>query len=167
VGISAHFILTFRSLVTVAVSWPDFGVPSLHRKIPFPAGRAAAGLMPFGRPGMAVWELKTRFEASATIAGLCIQKFRSPRQGFDGYRGRAAWNFGSLERPKALVSNPVRDYCGFNPRASNCRLHSGGASRSRSTPMPRGKRPSTAARTRAGARKARDIVMLTCRTLHF
>jgi hypothetical protein len=34
------------------------------------------------------------------------------------------------------VSNPVSNHCGFNPRASNCRLHSGGASRSRSTPMP-------------------------------
>ena len=35
------------------------------------------------------------------------------------------------------------------PAALNCRLHSAGASRSRSTPMPRGKRPSTAALTRS------------------
>ena len=52
-------------------------------------------------------------------------------------------------------------YRGFSPRASNCRLHSAGASRSRSTPIPRGKRPSTAARTRSGARNASEIVMLT------
>src|SRR5258706_16006137 len=30
-----------------------------------------------------------------------------------------------------------RTYCGYNPRVSNCRLHSAGASRSRSTPRPR------------------------------
>jgi hypothetical protein len=48
VGISAHFILPFRSLVTVAVSRADFGVPSLHAKIPFPA----AGL----RRARAVWQ---------------------------------------------------------------------------------------------------------------
>jgi hypothetical protein len=34
-------------------------------------------------------------------------------------------------------------------------------------PMPRGRRPSTAALTRSGARKASEIVILTCRTLHF
>ena len=33
--------------------------------------------------------------------------------------------------------------------------------------MPRGRRPSTAALTRLGARKASEIVMLTCRMLHF
>src|SRR5260370_2362566 len=33
--------------------------------------------------------------------------------------------------------------------------------------MPRGRRPSTAALTRLGARKASEMVMLTCRTLHF
>src|ERR1022692_2950768 len=32
-------------------------------------------------------------------------------------------------------SSPVRIYRGFNPMASNCWLHSAGASRSRSTPM--------------------------------
>ena len=32
--------------------------------------------------------------------------------------------------------------------------------------MPRGSRPSTAALTRSGARKASEIVRLTCRTLH-
>ena len=34
-------------------------------------------------------------------------------------------------------------------------------------PMPRGRRPSTAALTRLGARKASEMVILTCRTLHF
>jgi hypothetical protein len=37
VGILADFIPPFRSLVTVAVSRADFGAPSLHPKIPFPA----------------------------------------------------------------------------------------------------------------------------------
>jgi hypothetical protein len=60
-----------------------------------------------------------------------------------------------------------RVYCGLSPSASNCRFHSAGASRSRSTPMPRGRRPSTAALTSSGARKASEMVILTCRTLHF
>jgi hypothetical protein len=55
----------------------------------------------------------------------------------------------------------VRYCCGFNPSASNCRLHSAGASRSRAMLMPRGRRPSTAARTSLGARKASEMVMLT------
>ncbi len=38
------------------------------------------------------------------------------------------------------ASSRDRIYCGFNPNASNCRLHSAGASRSPSTPMPRGER---------------------------
>jgi hypothetical protein len=40
-----------------------------------------------------------------------------------------------------------------------------GASKRRATPIPRGSRPSTAALTRLGARKANDIVMLTWRVL--
>jgi hypothetical protein len=58
-------------------------------------------------------------------------------------------------------------YSGLRPSASNCRPHSVGGSRSRSIPMPRGRRPSTAALTRLGARKASEMVILTCRTLHF
>src|SRR5258708_40210423 len=77
----------------------------------------------------------------------------STRDRFDGWVG--VW------KAKSDVSNPVSNYWGFNPRASNCRLHSAGASRNRSTPMPRGNRPSTAALTRSGARKASEIVMLT------
>src|SRR5258705_10627596 len=58
-------------------------------------------------------------------------------------------------------------YSGLSPSASNCRLHSVGGSRRRSMPMPRGSRPSTAALTRLGARKANEMAILTCRTLHF
>jgi hypothetical protein len=81
--------------------------------------------------------------------------------------GRLPGVLGVLGGQKRVVWSPAGRYRGFNPRASNCRLHSAGASRNRSTPMPRGKRPSTAARTRSGARNAREIVMLTWRTLHF
>ena len=52
------------------------------------------------------------------------------------------------------------------PSIACWRDHSTGASRNRVTPMPRGSRPSMAALTRSGARKARDTVMLTWRTLH-
>jgi hypothetical protein len=54
----------------------------------------------------------------------------------------------------------------ISPSTSNC-LHSVGRSRRRSMTMPRGRRHSTAALTRLGARKAGEMVMLTCRTLHF
>ena len=37
-GISAGIVPSFRSPVTGAVSRADFGLPSLHPKIPFPAG---------------------------------------------------------------------------------------------------------------------------------
>ena len=55
----------------------------------------------------------------------------------------------------------VRYCCGVKPSASNWRDHSAGASRSRAMLTPRGRRPSTAARTSLGARKASEIVMLT------
>jgi hypothetical protein len=77
---------------------------------------------------------------------LCIQTFRPRGRVFDGQIpfGCREFGWGGRGGQKSNVSNPVRNYCGFNPRASNCRLHSGGASRTRSTPMPRGKRLSTA-----------------------
>ena len=47
------------------------------------------------------------------------------------------------------------------PNLSNWRDHWAGASRKLATPMPRGRRPSRAALTSAGAMKASEIVMLT------
>ena len=100
--------------------------------------------------------LSGRFSSSR----LCIQKFRSrARVSTDNiFLQPGIWE--SWEA-KTAVSSSVRNYREFSPRASNCWLHSAGASRSRSTPTPRGKRPSTAARTRSGARNASEIVMLT------
>src|SRR6266436_6351093 len=80
-------------------------------------------------------------------SSLCIQKFRSWRLEFRGGTGQPALG---NRLPRGELRPVFRTYCGFNPRVSNCRLHSAGASRSRSTPMPRGKRPSTAALTRSG-----------------
>ena len=54
-----------------------------------------------------------------------------------------------------------------DPSIACWRDHSAGASRRRAMPMPRGNRPSMAAFTSVGERKASEIVMLTCRTLHF
>jgi hypothetical protein len=51
VGILANSILLFRSLASVVISQANFGVPSLHPKIPFPARDGAAGPVPFGGPG--------------------------------------------------------------------------------------------------------------------
>ena len=53
------------------------------------------------------------------------------------------------------------------PSMACWRDHSAGASRRRAMPMPLGNRPSIAAFTSAAERKASEIVMLTCRTLHF
>jgi hypothetical protein len=98
---------------------------------------------------------------------LRLEKFRSRRSGSGANPGRIR------SRTCDFRANIIRDlgrrcgYSGLSPSASNCRLHSVGESRSRSTPMPRGRRPSTAALTRLGARKASEIVMFTWRTLHF
>ena len=113
------------------------------------------------------------FPVSADISGLTgpflasslrIQKFRSWRLDFG--RQLPSWCSG-IGLVRSGLQAGFGAYCGFNPSASNCRLHSAGASRSRSTPIPRGKRPSTAALTRSGARNASEMVILTCRTLHF
>src|SRR5438046_2464097 len=61
--------------------------------------------------------------------------------------------------------NTARDQI-HKPSIAYWRDHSAGASRRRVTPIPQGNRPSTAACTRLGARKASDIVILTCRRLH-
>jgi len=66
---------------------------------------------------------------------------------------------GHLKRPKAQGPRQSR------PSIASWRDQSAGASRRRVTPIPRGNLPSIAARTISGARKARDMVMLTCRTL--
>jgi hypothetical protein len=52
------------------------------------------------------------------------------------------------------------------PSIAYWRDHSAGASRRRVTPIPRGSRPWMAAFTSSGARKASEIVILTCRMLH-
>src|ERR1700737_1494451 len=127
----------------------------------------SAGIL---QPIFSVPGLLATLTVSRGIFGLqsLHPKIPFPAKGFR--RPTPFGNLGILEvfrGQKRAVSGPARNYRGFNPRASNCWLHSAGASRSRSTPIPRGKRPSTAARTRAGARNASDIVMLTWRTLHF
>ena len=53
------------------------------------------------------------------------------------------------------------------PSRSCCRIHSAGRSRRVATPMPRGSRPSTAACTSVGVRKASVIVRFICLMLHF
>jgi hypothetical protein len=98
-----------------------------------------------------------------------VSACKNPVPGTGIAAGQCRWQIGNNGKSCGL-KNVVRGrlhYCGFNPSTSNCWLHSAGASRNRSTPMPRGSRPSTAAITRSGARKANEMVMLTWRTLHF
>src|SRR5258708_7271275 len=70
VGIFAGIIPLFRSLVTLAVSQADSGLPSLHPKIPFPAAGFRRPI-PFGSSGMlGVLEAKKRhFGLAVIIAG--------------------------------------------------------------------------------------------------
>ena len=57
-------------------------------------------------------------------------------------------------------------YCAARPSIWCWRDHSAGKSARRATPIPCGSRPSMAALTRSGARKASEIVIFTLRTLH-
>ena len=98
---------------------------------------------------------------------LCIQKFRSRRPWLSAKLDRIAPGISTFDLPQFGTLGRCCSYSGLSPSASNCWLHSVGGSRSRSMPMPRGRRPSTAALTRLGARKASEIIMLTCRALHF
>ena len=106
--------------------------------------------------------LRRHLWSSRLISGLASlhPKIPFPAAGHDGLGVREELGMRNAEATGGY-------YWGFNPSASNCSLHSAGASRNRSTPMPRGSRPSTAALTRPGARKASEMVMLTWRTLHF
>jgi hypothetical protein len=77
---------------------------------------------------------------------------------------------GKLRFPTAETGvgrNSVRmlSQCDGKPSISRCLDHSAGKSVRRVTPMPCGSRPSMAALTISGARKASEIVMLTFRTL--
>ena len=93
-------------------------------------------------------------------------KIPFPAAGFErevgGRRKTGLW---VLHCHIGIIGPERRSYSGLSPSASNCRLHSEGRSRSRSIPTPRGRRPSTAALIRFGAREAREIVMLTCLAL--
>src|SRR6202171_1995382 len=53
-------------------------------------------------------------------SGLCIQKFRSRRLEFRTATDQCARESSAEKR----ASSSVQTYCGFSPRASNCRLHS-------------------------------------------
>ena len=60
----------------------------------------------------------------------------------------------------------TRRYCAGRPSIRCCCDHSAGRAARRVTPIPCGSRPSMAALTRSGARKASETVILTFRMLH-
>jgi hypothetical protein len=122
-----------------------------------------AGTIMAGAPG-------SRVSVSAAFLGASPPqpKIPFPAAGFGGYvRSQLRPAFPVLRRRSLVFWIGCRRYSGFSPSVSNCPLHSVGGSRSRSIPIPRGRRPSTAAFTRLGVRNASELVMLTCRTLHF
>jgi hypothetical protein len=139
----------------------QFGPDGLHH--PVRPNHGFAGRLQIGRFCGYIRRYRSGLPVSAGISGLlgrfltsrlCIQKFRSWRPDFKRRMIFSAARKLGLSGDKRQFSRRVRIYCGLSPSASNCRPHSAGASRSRSTPIPRGRRPSTAALTRSGARVA-------------
>ncbi len=77
VGIFVGIIPRFRSLVTLAVSQADFGLPSLHPKIPFPAAGFQRPI-PFGsREYWESWQAKTAVSCRAVIIAGSIRALRT------------------------------------------------------------------------------------------
>jgi len=103
----------------------------------------------------------------------CLQILpRCRRESASTLKVRSAANggrCGSRRTPVQRGMNSLKAcaYSGLRPSASNMPAPVCRGSRSRSMPMPRGQATSTAALTRLGARKASEMVILTCRTLHF
>jgi len=155
------------SMTTAWGGW-QFGPFRLHH--PVRPNHGFPGKLQIGCFCGDIRRYRSGLSVSAGISGLlgrfwasrlCIQKFRSRRPDFKRRMICSAARKLGLSGDKRQFSRRVRIYCGLSPSASNCRPHSAGVSRSRSTPIPRGRQPSTAALTRSGARKASEMVMLT------
>ncbi len=112
------------------------------------------------------WRKAPRRRHAPRTLGLCHMRF-----GFGGrFRRLILWPRIPVSRKRRLRqsksgSTIYRVSAEVRPSIWRCRDHSAGMSQRRATPIPRGSRPSMAALTRSGARKAREIVMLTLRTL--
>ncbi len=116
-------------------------------------------------------EISWRLAHSPRLAGF-VTPFRSPkrRSNHNSVFSRAlspdakSRFLGNRDRAEQrLVRSSA--YGELKPRMWCWRDHSAGSSQSLATPMPCGRRPSMAARTRSGARKESEIVMLTLRAL--
>ena len=114
-------------------------------------------------------EISRRRPKGPQLAGSCRLRF--------GLRGDRFWPEGDFGRVVSGLEIPFPDadrsgrrrgsiwwlrHAG-RPSIWRWRDHSAGRSRRRATPIPCGSRPSMAALTRSGARKASEIVMLTFR----
>ena len=143
-----------------SAKWADFVAQSLHWKLPFPTQvrdwfddwvvgsqfdiyfqtadlRAGskdavsvgifAGIIPLVRSPVTLAVSQADFSLPSLHP-----KIPFPAAGFSTARSRRLPGIlGGWAGAKGDVSNPVSNYWGFNPRASNCRLHSAGASRNR------------------------------------
>ncbi len=99
----------------------------------------SAGISPVSSPGFLSPWTSAVFRADFWPPVSASKNSVPGKLDFEGQRP-----FGGLEIDKNAVSSRGRNYCGFSPSASNGRLHSAAASRSRSNLMPRGRQPSTA-----------------------
>jgi hypothetical protein len=103
-----------------------------------------------------------RFVRAFCLCTLPIE-LQGPFQGLCLCPGKL--RFPTAETGVGRDSVRMLSQCDGKPSISRCLDYSAGKSVRRATPMPRGSRPSMAALTISGARKASEIVMLTFRTL--
>ncbi len=77
-GIFVGIVPLFPSLETLAVSQPDFSLPSLHPKIPFPAARVFDGQIPVGcREFLGFGEAKSDVRTRSVTIADSIQGLRT------------------------------------------------------------------------------------------
>jgi hypothetical protein len=117
-----------------------------------------------------LWRFPVVVEKGLELAGLLYDRVVSETA--DLWVGAVLTHFSPPWKSRfpatetAVARDSVRkgSYCAGSPSIWCWRDHSAGRSARRITPMPCGSRPSIAALTRSGARKASEIVILTSRT---
>src|ERR1700737_4143762 len=86
VGIFAGIVPLFRSLVTLAVSQADFGLPSLQQKIPFPAAEFGAANDRRRLENLAFREAELPFRAASGITEGSVRGLRTADSILRGHR---------------------------------------------------------------------------------
>jgi hypothetical protein len=141
--------------------WPAFGNYVSALKISFPRSAAITQRMTtkrsLGQP--------SRRKPSVVRIRAVTRGARTPQDSGD-VRNALGSMLAEWRDGRARASFRTCRYCAARPSIWCWRDHAAGKSPRRATPMACGSRPSMAALTRSGARKASEIVIFTLRTLH-